>query len=253
MPRSANAASSACRRRRRRRDGRAEWHHQRDLAGVAQAALDQVVVHHQRGLARRGRALERCRGDTDDDPAAGECGEHVARRERTVHGVELVAGLDEAGRRRGVEVGARGPRPARRPRSAGVGLDPARCRIDGPDRGLHEPHAGLDQSRYGCRDRLGRRAAEHDVELGEAEDESVGPVDQDDVDVVTELVGQPRRQLEAAEAGAQHEFAWPSAFSRRSAQATSVRTAAGRCGCRAWARPSCRTSPWPGRWRPSRR
>ena len=32
----------------------------------------------------------------------------------------------------------------------------------------------------------------------------VGPVDQHDIDVVSELVGQPRRQLEPAEPGAQH-------------------------------------------------
>ncbi len=49
------------------------------------------------------------------------------------------------------------------------------------------------------------RTAEHHLELREAEDERVGAVEEHEVDAVTELVGQARGQLEAAEAGAEDD------------------------------------------------
>ena len=64
---------------------------------------------------------------------------------------------------------------------------------------------GLSRSRYGWNTAEGRRPPEHDVELREPEHEPLALVDQDDVEFITELVGQPRRQLQAAEARTQHE------------------------------------------------
>ena len=61
MPRSANAASSAADAAGDGGIGDRQRHHQRDLGPLAQPALDQVVVHQQRRLARRRRALERRR------------------------------------------------------------------------------------------------------------------------------------------------------------------------------------------------
>jgi hypothetical protein len=60
----------------------------------SQTSLHEVVVQHQRGLARGGRTFERCRGDTDDYPSAAERIQHVAAGEGTVDGVEVTAGLD---------------------------------------------------------------------------------------------------------------------------------------------------------------
>ena len=124
MPRSANAASSAS-----------------DAAGDGgigtgngitsdtsdcsrTPVLTRCSCSEQRGLARRRRALERRRRDPDDHPSAGEVGEHVAQRERAGVGVELVAALDQAGRRRRVEVGAERDHQDVGLERAGVGLDP---------------------------------------------------------------------------------------------------------------------------------
>src|SRR3954454_2504603 len=49
---------------------------------------------------------------------------------------------------------------------------------------------------------IGRLAAEHHLKLGIAEDERVGAVQQRDPNHVLERLGEPRRQLEAAEARA---------------------------------------------------
>lgn len=53
--------------------------------------------------------------------------------------------------------------------------------------------------------RVGSGAAEHDVEFGEAEDEAVGLVDEQYLDVVSEFLGEPRGDLQAAESGSQHQ------------------------------------------------
>ena len=62
-------------------------------------------------------------------------------------------------------------------------------------------------SRYGWRASGRHLPPEHHVELGEAEDERIALVDEDDVDRVAEGLGKNRRQLEAAEAGAQDDDA----------------------------------------------
>ena len=52
----------------------------------------------------------------------------------------------------------------------------------------------------------GRRTTEHHVELGEAEHEPLGLVDQHHLDLVAELLGEPRRQLESTESRTQHQY-----------------------------------------------
>ena len=65
-------------------------------------------------------------------------------------------------------------------------------------------HAGLHDVAVGVVHRIRDGAPEHDVELGEPEHEPVGPIDQDDLDVVAEVLGEPRRQLQATEPRTQH-------------------------------------------------
>src|SRR5215467_2789718 len=56
-------------------------------------------------------------------------------------------------------------------------------------------------------DGIRQLTAEHHVELREAEDERVAFVDEDDVDIFAEFLGKSRRQLEAAKAGPQDDYA----------------------------------------------
>ena len=162
-------------------------------------------MHEQSGLARSGRALERRRGHGDDHPSTFESLEHVTAGERTALCVELVTSFDEPRRRARVEVRTECDHEDVRIERASLGLDALRGRIDRGDVRLHELHAGLDDVGVAVVHRWFSRAAEHHLELREAEDERLGTVDEHDVDVVAELVGQARGQLETAEAGAQDD------------------------------------------------
>ena len=68
-------------------------------------------------------------------------------------------------------------------------------RVDRTNRGLHEAHAGLDDVGVRVPHVGGERLTEHHIELRETEDETVGFVDQHDVDIVAEFLRQPRRDL----------------------------------------------------------
>jgi len=135
----------------------------------------QVVVDEQRRLARAGRALERRGGNADDDPPTAELVQDVASSERPGHGIELVTYLVQAGGRRWVQVGAK-------------------------------PHARLDDVAVRMTYCLGGGTPEHHIELGEAEHEAVGLVDQDDVEVIAQLLRQACSQLQAAESGTQYQY-----------------------------------------------
>src|ERR1700733_12376183 len=87
-----------------------------------------------------------------------------------------------------------------------VGLDPALLRVDGPNRGLHEADSWFHQVTIGMGDGSLRRPAEHDIELGKAEDEAFRPVDQHDLDGISESVGEHRRDLQAAKPGSKYEY-----------------------------------------------
>ena len=129
MPRSANAASSAFDASGDGGMGTGNGMTSEMLRPVAQPAVGEEVVHQERGLARRGRALERRRRHRDDHAPAVEVGQHVAQRERAGFGVELVTALDEPRRRLGMQIGAERDDEHIRVERARVGFD-ALCRRD---------------------------------------------------------------------------------------------------------------------------
>ena len=112
-------------------------------------------MHQRRGLARRGRALERRRRHRDDDAPAVEVGQHLTQRERAGHRVELVAALDQSRRRFGVQIGAERDDENVRIERARVGLHALGVGIDRADGRLHELHTRLDHVAVGVAD-LGR-------------------------------------------------------------------------------------------------
>ena len=69
---------------------------------------------------------------------------------------------------------------------------------------LHKAHTGLHDVSVRVA-YLVHGTPEHDVELGEAEHEPIGLVDQHDLDLVAELLGEPCRQLQPAKPGTQHQ------------------------------------------------
>ena len=102
-------------------------------------------MHQQRGLARRGRALERRRGHSHDHTTAPETRKHVTQRECSLDRIELVAAFEQSRRRRRIEVGAERDHQhvgVERPR---IGFDPPRRGVDRAHGRLHEAHTGLDE------------------------------------------------------------------------------------------------------------
>ena len=170
---------------------------------VPYAAVAQVLVQQDRGLARRGRALERVAAHADHRVPRGEGRQAVACPHRAVERVELVAAGVEPGRRAGVVVGAERDDEHVGVVGLEVGDDPHRLGVDRHDRLLTEAHAGLRHPRVRDPDRLGRCLAEQQVELREAEDERVALVDQGAVELVADRVGQARGEFEPAEARAE--------------------------------------------------
>ena len=156
-------------------------------------------MQQQRGLARRRRALERRPADADDRAALRERGQHLAQPLGAGDGVELVAALGES--RRGVQVVVGAERHDQDVGlvDAAVGGHAPRLGIDRGDRLLQEAHAGLGDVAVREADRVGRRPAEHHVELRVPEDEGVVLVDQGHVDVVAERLRQHGRELETSE------------------------------------------------------
>ena len=78
----------------------------RDLHGVADAALREVLVQQERALERSRRALERLPEHGDEDSPAVEVGQRVAQSLGAGERVVLVAARLEARRGRHVVVGA---------------------------------------------------------------------------------------------------------------------------------------------------
>ena len=86
---------------------------------------------------------------------------------------------------------------------------------------------GLAKSLYGRRTASERLPPEHHVELRVAEDEGVALVDQSHVRVLAELVGEDRRQLEAAEPRPEYDYPFrhtgdPSVSNRSAAWASDI-------------------------------
>jgi len=86
-----------------------------------------------------------------------------------------------------------------------IGHDAPGFRVDRGDGLLAEPDVGHREVAVGKANGLRRPLAEHDVQLREAEHEGVRAIDQGDVDLVTQLAREAGRELEAAEAGPEHE------------------------------------------------
>ena len=83
--------------------------------------------------------------------------------------------------------------------------DAARGRVDACHRLLAELDAVLLEVAVVEPDVLGRLAAEHHLELGEAEVERVVAIDQRDPDRVRDRLREPRRELQSAEPGAEDQ------------------------------------------------
>src|SRR3954469_9635768 len=193
-----------------------------------------MVVQKKRRLARRRRALEGRPTDADDGAAAAERRQHLTQPLSAGDGVELVAALGESGRRVEVVVGSEGDDEDIRLVGAPVRLHPPRFGIDRGDGLAQEADSGFVDVGVGQADLLGRRPAEHHVELRVAEDEGVVLVDQRDAGVAAERLGQESRELETAEARTQNDEAclhrtnltiyWPYIASRASRIPTGRRT-----------------------------
>ena len=126
------------------------------------------------------------------------------KREGSFLGVEVVAPVEEPRRRFGLQVGSERHDEHVRIERAGIGLDTFRARVDHADSRLHELHSRLDEVAVGVTDLFRTRPPEHHVEFREPEDKVLALVDQDDIDVGSELVGQPGRQLQSAESRTEH-------------------------------------------------
>ncbi len=164
-------------------------------------------MEKQRGFAGGGWAFEGLAGDADDGRAAFEASDDVTQGEGSGDGVELVAAFDEAGSRGGVEVCAEGDDEEVGFEVAGVSNDGADGGVEGTDSGLEDADAGFDEVAVKMTDLGGGLMAEHHFEFGEAEDEGVGLVDEDDVDGVAEGFGEDGGEFEAAEAGTEDYYA----------------------------------------------
>ena len=156
----------------------------------------------------RGRALERRRRDGHDHVARRRTLEHVAGGERAGHRVELVPGLDAARASRPGRRSAPSATTSTSPSSgpASVSTRRATGSIERTVVCTNRTPGGA-RSRVAVQDVLGARLPEHHVELGEAEDEAFGPVDQRHLDVGPECRVERAGELEAAEAGAQDQHA----------------------------------------------
>ena len=152
-------------------------------------SLREVLVQEERSLERRRRTLERLPEHRDEDAPAVELGQRVAQTLGPGQRVVLVAALLEARRGRHVVVRAHGHDQEVGVVDAGVGGHPPRDRIDADDPLLTELDAVLRDVAIRDPHRVGRLAAEHHLELGEAEMERVVAVEQRDANRVRNRLG----------------------------------------------------------------
>ena len=93
--------------------------------------------------------------------------------------------------------------------SATVSRDTPRFRVDGGDGFPTKNHTGLGDVAVGDSNGIGRRTTEHDIELRGAEEKGVVPVDQGEVELISERLGKDGAELEAAEPRAQDNDSSP--------------------------------------------
>ena len=177
----------------------------RHLHRLADAPLREVLVQQERPFERGRRTLEGLPEHGDEDPPAVEVGQRVAQPLGAGDGVVLEAARLEAGRRLHVVIGAHGHDEEVGVVGAGVRGDPPGGGVDAGHRLLAELDAVLVDVAVVQPHVVGRLPAEHHLELGVAEDERVVAVQQRDADHVLERLGEPRRQLQAAEARAEDQ------------------------------------------------
>ena len=158
-----------------------------------------------------------------------EIGQDVSQLGGAFGRVELVPALDEPGSGIQVEVGPEGDNQDVGVMSALVSDNAFAGGVNGGDGLLAELDARLGHVPVVQSYVIEATAPEHHVQLRETEDERVALVDESDLDVVTEILGEPGRELQAAEPGSEDQN------SGRHVLAGPVIWAGGRYGCRAWA------------------
>jgi hypothetical protein len=182
--------------------GIGRWRHrarerkdQGDLTVGANTPLAEVVVQHQHGLARGGRAFVGRAADADERRALGERGQHSAQMLGAGDRVVLVTVGDEARRGFEVIVSAQRHHDEVRVVGAGVGTHSAGNRVDRGDCLATATNARLDNAAVGQPDRLWRGVPEHHVELRVAEDERIALVDQGHLRAVAQRLRYQRGEL----------------------------------------------------------
>ena len=188
----------------RDRDRRGHRRNDANLRLVPDATLDELVVQEERAFERRRRALVRLAEDADQDLSARERGERgvahlLGSRDRVV----LEAAGGEARSCCDVVLGAQGDDEDVGVVRASVGRDVSARGVDRGDALLAELDARLREPAVGDL-HLGRvRMSEQDVELREPEREPVALVDQRHPDLVGNGLGEPSRELQSGETGAE--------------------------------------------------
>ena len=109
----------------------------------------------------------------------------------------MAAGCEVGAERDDEHVGVEGARRRSRPARAAGSID--------VDRRLHEPHARLDDVGVAVPNRVGGRRPNITSSFEKPKTKPSLWSMSTTSSVVAELVGQPRRQLEATEAGTQHD------------------------------------------------
>ena len=172
----------------------------RHLHRLADALLHEALMQEERALERRRRTLEGLTQHGDEDPPAVEVGQRVAQPLGAGDGVVIEAARLEAGRRLHVVVGAHGHDEEVRVVGAGIGNDATGGGVDANHGLLAKLDALLRDVAVVHPHVVGRLPTEHDLELGEAEDERVVAVQQRDAHSVLQRLGKARRQLEPSKA-----------------------------------------------------
>ncbi len=163
-------------------------------------------MEHEGRLVGRRRAFEETPQDGDDDVSPVEAGQRVLQLRGPFGRIELVAAFLESWGGLDVQVRPEGDHQDVGLVDALVGDDALALGVDGEHRLLTELDVGLGDVAVAQPDFVQAPPAEHHVELREAEDEGVALVDQGDPDLVPEPLGEPGRQLEAAEPGPEDQY-----------------------------------------------
>ena len=159
------------------------------------------IVQQERPLEWSGRAFEWVSEHPDHDRTCREFGQRVAQAFGSGERVILEPALAESRRRRDVVVGSQRDREEVAVVPASVGDHAPPQWIDPPDRLLAELDPLFGEVAVMQQRVVRRLPAEQNVQLRESEVERLVLVYESDANRVPERVRQPRRQLEAREAG----------------------------------------------------